>query len=81
MFYQPAVGFSFTESSYRANEPGVDGLPSFLPVIVIKNTRIASRVELVVVPLTVEEARATSLPLPPNIPPDDSRSPPFASIA
>ena len=32
-----------------------------------------------VVPLTVEEARATSLPLPPNIPEDDMNSPPFAS--
>ena len=32
-----------------------------------------------VVPLTVQEARATSHPLPPNIPDDDIRSPPFAS--
>ena len=45
-----------------------------------KSTQIASRVELVVVPLTVDEANATSLPLPPNIPGDDPRSPPFASM-
>ena len=32
-----------------------------------------------VVPLTIQEARTTSLPLPPNIPDDDPRSPPFAS--
>jgi hypothetical protein len=34
----------------------------------------------VVVPLTIQEATATSLPLPPNIPYDDIRSPPFASM-
>ena len=57
------------------------GLPTYLPVQVTKSTRIASQVELVVVPLTVQEARATSLPLPPNIPDDDPHSPPFASIS
>ena len=50
-----------------------------MPVRVAKNVQIASRIELVVVPLTVQEAMATSLPLPPNIPPDDPFSPPFAS--
>ena len=52
---------------------------TFLPVLVSKSARIASRVELVVVPLTVQDAIATALPLPPNIPDDDPRSPPFAS--
>ena len=32
-----------------------------------------------VVPLTVQDATATSLPLPPNIPEDDRHSPPYAS--
>ena len=32
-----------------------------------------------VVPLTVQNVIATSLPLPPNIPVNDPRSPPFAS--
>ena len=50
-----------------------------MPVRVAKNVRIASQIELVVVPLTVQEAMATSLPLPPNIPSDDPFSPPFAS--
>ena len=50
-----------------------------MPILVLKRNRIASRVEVVVVPLTVQEARATSLPLPPYIPNDDIRSPPFAS--
>ena len=50
-----------------------------MPVRVAKNVRIASQIELVVVPLTVQEAMATSLPLPPNIPLDDPFSPPYAS--
>ena len=50
-----------------------------MPVRVAKNVRIASRIELEVVPLTVQEARGTDLPLPPNIPDDDPFSPPFAS--
>ena len=54
------------------------GSTSFLPVIVSKTTRIASRVELVVVPLTVQQARDTPSPLPPNVPNDNPRSPPFA---
>ena len=49
---------------------------TFLPVLVSKSTKIASRIELVVVPLTIQEAIP---PLPPNIPNDDPRSPPFAS--
>ena len=73
------VEFAFTEPYYRANEPDLMNPATFQPVLVSKSTRISSRVELVVVPLTVEEARATSLPLPPNIPDDDQRSPPFAS--
>ena len=44
-----------------------------------KSARIASRVELVVVPLTIQEARGTSVPLPTNVPTDNPRSPPFAS--
>ena len=73
------IQFSFTENSYRANEPDSTNPTTFLPVLVSKSTRIASRIELVVVPLTVDEARATSLPLPPDIPQNDPRSPPFAS--
>ena len=73
------VEFAFTEDDFRANEPDPSNPATFLPVLVSKSARIASRVELVVVPLTVEDARASSLPLPPNVPPDDPRSPPFAS--
>jgi hypothetical protein len=79
-FFQSDVEFAFTEDDFRANEPDVSGSPTFLPVLVSKSARIASRVELVVVPLTIQEAMATSLPLPPNIPDDDVRSPPFASM-
>ena len=68
------VECAFTEDDFRANEHR-----NFLPVLVSKSARIASGVELVIVPLTVQEARASSLPLPPNIPDDDMRSPPFAS--
>ena len=50
-----------------------------MPVRVSKNVRIASQIELVVVPLTVQEAMDTSIPLPPKVPVDDLRSPPFAS--
>ena len=78
-FFLIAVEFSFTEEGFRANEYDPLGPATFLPVQVSKSTRIASRVELVVVPLTVEEAIATSLPLPPNVPDDDIHSPPFAS--
>ena len=49
-----------------------------LPILVAKNSRIASRIELVVVPLTVQEVRNTTLPLPPNIPENNIYSPPFA---
>jgi hypothetical protein len=79
-FSQSDVEFAFTEDDFRASEPGVGGSPTFLPVLVSKSTRIASRVKLVVVPLTIQEATATSLPLPPNIPDDNIRSPPFASM-
>ena len=73
------VEFAFTKDDFQANEPDSSNPATFLPVLVSKSTRIASRVELVVVPLTVDEARASSLPLPPNIPQNDPRSPPFAS--
>ena len=73
------VEFSFTEDDYRANEEGRNGSLSFMPIFVYKSTRIASRVELVVVPLTIQEARGTSVPLPTNVPTDNPRSPPFAS--
>ena len=73
------VEFAFSDDDFRANEPDSSNPTTFLPVLVVKSTRIASRVELVVVPLTVQVANATSLPLPPNIPQNDPRSPPFAS--
>ena len=79
LLLKSGVGFSFSSDSYGVHEAGVDGSRSFLPIRVFKNGRIASRVELVVVPLMVQEARATSLPLPPNVPEDDMNSPPFAS--
>lgn len=80
LFSQSDVEFAFTEDDYRANEEGINGSLSFMPILVSKSTRIASRVELVVIPLTVQEARNTSIPLPPNVPTDDPRSPPFASM-
>ena len=75
------VGFSFTMDDFRANEPdsSISNPTTFLPILVSKSARIASRVELAVTPLTVTEAIATSLPLPPNIPQNDPWSPPFAS--
>ena len=73
------VEFAFSEDEFQANEPQSPNPATFIPILVSKSTRIASRVELVVVPLTVAEARATSLPLPPNIPQNDPWSPPFAS--
>ena len=79
-FFPTDVRISFTESRYRANEPNPGGPATALPVIVAKNLRIASRVELVVVPLTIQEAMATSLPLPPNVPEDNFYSPPYAGI-
>ena len=79
IIYLIGVEFAFTEPDYRANEPDLMNPATFQPIVVFKSTRIASPVELVVVPLTVDEARATSLPLPPKIPDDDPQSPPFAS--
>ena len=73
------VEFSFTNDDFHAGELGEGGTVSLMPVRVVKNVRIASRIELVVVPLTVQEARGTAHPLPPNIPDDDPFSPPFAS--
>jgi hypothetical protein len=80
LFFLTDVEFAFSEDDFRAEEPILFNLATFLPVLVSKSTQIASQVELVVVPLTVHEAVATSLPLPPNIPQNDFRSPPFASI-
>ena len=73
------VEFAFTEDDFRASEPDLANPVASLPVLVSKSARIASRVELVVIPQTVQEARAAGLREPPNVPPDDSRSPPFAS--
>ena len=81
-YFSPTdVEFLFTEDSYRANElSGMGGRSvSVMPVRVAKNVRIASRIELVVVPLTIQEAGDTPVPLPPNIPDDEFHSPPFAS--
>ena len=61
--------FLFSEDDYRVDESA-----RTVPVLVTKNTRIATQVELMVIPLTVQNA---SLPLPPNTPADDSHSPPF----
>ena len=54
------------------------GSATFVPVIVAKTLQIASRVELLVVPLTVQQARDTPAPLPLNVPNDNPHSPPFA---
>ena len=62
--------FLFSEDDYRVDESA-----RTVPVLVTKNTQIATQVELMVIPLTVQNA---SLPLPPNTPADDSHSPPFA---
>ena len=42
----------FTEESYRANEPELE-----MPVLVTKNSRIATPIVLDVIPLTMSEAR------------------------
>ena len=73
------VNFEFTENDYQANEPSPDDPNPSLPVVVFKSARIASPVELMVSPLTVQAANTTSLPLPPNVPMNDTNSPPFAS--
>ena len=67
------VQFLFTEDDFRASER----LP-VMPVLVSKTSRIASQIILEVVPITVNEARISNLPLPRNIPLDDSQSPPYA---
>ena len=81
LLFLTVVAFAFTEVDFEAPEPDLTNPSTFLPVMVSKSSRIASRVELVIVPSTVQEARsrATSLPLPPNVPDDDIPSPPFAS--
>ena len=66
----------FTEDDFRADE----GDPNLqVPVAVMKSSRVATRIVLEVVPLTVEQARSTvPLSLPENIPEDNTFSPPYA---
>ena len=71
-----AVEISFTEDDYRANEPDLT-----MPIVVTKNLRIASRLELDVVPLTVQQAESsTPRLLPANILEDNQLSPPYAGM-
>ena len=70
---------------YRATEATENGtlenctLQTFIPVSVIKTSRIANPIVLDVIPLTVDEARAKTPPaLPDGVPDDDPFSPPFA---
>ena len=65
----------FSEDDFRATEAE----PS-VPVLVTKTSRIATPIVLQVRPLTVQEANMTDPPLlPPNVPPENRVSPPFAS--
>ena len=77
-FFHTDVSVSFTEDDFRANEPISGGSATFLPIKVSKDVKIASRLELVVTPLTHQQAIDTSVPLPPNIPAHNIHSPPFA---
>ena len=75
------VDISFTEDSYRANEKSIANPTetSFMPVRVVKTSRIANPIVLDVIPLTVDMARANTPPaLPENIPVNNPFSPPFA---
>ena len=74
------VQLQFTEDRYRANELNVGGSASFMDVVVSKASRIASRIVLEVVSLTVQQAREMNITLPPNIPANDPYSPPYASV-
>ena len=79
LFFLIDVEFAFAEDDFRALEPdNINGDPTTLPVLVTKSTQIATRVELKVIPYTVEEAIRQNVPLPRNIPAPDSRSSPFA---
>ena len=70
---------TFTEDDFRANEFDPLNRFSLMPVIVTKNIQIANPIALNVVPLTVEQAQATTpLLLPENIPVDNRFSPPYA---
>ena len=64
----------FTEESYRAHEQSL-----FMPVLVTKDSRIATPIVLDVIPLTVSEARhrISQNCLLENIP-ENPFSPPFA---
>lgn len=67
----------FTEDDFRGNENSP--VPE-VPVVVVKDSRIANRVVLEVVPLTVADAMAARpLLLPNNIPDMNRFSPPYAS--
>ena len=73
-----AVEIFFTEDDFRANEPDLR-----MPVVVTKNSRIATPIVLDVIPLTVAEATdsISGIPsnfLPENIPTDNPFSPSFA---
>ena len=73
-FINTAVEIFFTEDDFRANEA------SFVPVIVSKDSQVATPIVLDVIPLTVDEAMGREpLLLPENIPSDNPFSPPFAS--
>ena len=69
-----AVEIFFTEDDFRANEPDLR-----MPVVVTKNSRIATPIVLDVIPLTVSEARhrISQNCLLENIP-ENPFSPPFA---
>ena len=79
--YNIVVDISFTEDSYRANEKSIANPTetSFMPVRVVKHSRIANPIVLDVIPLTVEMAMDSQPPaLPDNIPFNNPFSPPFA---
>ena len=75
LFYSEVEIF-FTEDDFRVGEGGSN---LQVPVRVAKSLRIATRVVLEVVPLTVQQAKSiSSFPLPDNIPEDNQYSPPYA---
>ena len=71
-----AVMIFFTKESYRANEPELE-----MPVLVTKNSRIATPIVLDVIPLTVSNTKhhISQNCLLENIP-ENPFSPPFAGI-
>ena len=75
------VSIFFSEDDYRADEAPEKGAgpTSFMPVRVVKTSRIANPIVLYVISLTVDMARANTPPaLPDNIPVNNPFSPPFA---